>query len=286
VPLEAVTLTEAPPVPTVPTPVAPAPPPVQAAPTATPPPQQQIVEREMTPLPSADILQPTASASRQYRFSVTINGLRGNDTLQFADTNQFELFKEPAQIESIYSDPRSQGYELGIQYRVAGPFALGATVQRFENDRSASYTASLPHPFFFDRFRELTGTASGLSHEEMAVHLDAVVTKTWGPVTLEGFGGPSWFRTRSEVLVDVLYDETFPYNEVAFRGVEGRIVESQPIGYNVGVSATFRVASIFGVDLGVRYSEAQSKLLLDEGRELNLEAGGLSFGAGLRFLFP
>jgi hypothetical protein len=271
-PLEVVRVVDAPP---------PSPP---EAPPQRPP--QTIVERELTPLPSPDIVRPTVSTSRQYRFSVALNGVRGNDALRFTDTNQFELFKEQARIESVYSDPRPQGYELGVHYRIAGPFAIGATVQRFDNDRSASYRASLPHPFFFDRFRELSGTTSSLSHEEMAVHVDAVVTKTWGPLTLEGFGGPSWFQTRTEVLVDVLFAETFPYDEVAFQGVEGRTIETRPLGFNVGASATFRVVSFFGVDFGVRYSEARASVPVDEGREINLEAGGLSFGAGLRFLFP
>ncbi len=58
------------------------------------------------------------------------------------------------------------------------------------------------------------------------------------------------------------------------------------MAFNVGVSATFRIASIFGVDFGVRYSEARSKIFAEEGREIELDAGGLSVGAGLRFLFP
>ena len=277
-PLEVVTIPEAPPV---------------AAPPETPPPppprpQQTIVERELTPLPATDtdIIQRRAPSPRQYRFAITLNGIQGTESLSFTDTNRFNLFKEPAQIESVYSDPRSGGYELGAQVRIVGPLAVGATVQRFENDRSASYTASLPHPFFFDRFRELSGTASGLTHEELAVHLDAVFTKTWGPLTLDAFGGPSWFQTKTEVLVDILYEEVFPYNEVLFQGVAGRVLEARPIGFNVGASATFRIAGFFGVDFGVRYSEARSKLLIEEGREIALDAGGLSVGLGLRFLFP
>lgn len=289
-PLEVVTIPVAPPV--AAPPETPPPPPLTAPPAAPPPPPQQtIVERELTPLPAADTdiaidtIQPSAP-SRQYRFSIAINGAQGADTLQFTDTNQFELFKEQAQIESVYSDPRPRGFELGVQYRIAGPIAVGATVQRFASARNASYSASLPHPFFFDRFRELSGAASGLTHEETAVHLDAVVTKTWGPLTLEGFGGPSWFQTKTEVLVGILYEEAFPFDEVLFQGVEGRVLENQPLGYNVGASATFRIASIVGVDFSVRYSEARSKLFIEQGREIELEVGGFRFGAGLRFLFP
>lgn len=293
-PLEVVTIAEAPspPSPTVsppppprePTPP-PEPPPALPVP-AAPPPRERVVEREPAAVPAAELIRPAETPTQRYRFSVTVNGVQGADVLQFADTNRFELFREPARIESIYRDPRPQGLEIGVHYRVAGPFAVGATWQRFDHDRTASFTASLPHPFFFDRFRELSGTESGLSYEENAVHVDAIVTKTWGPLTLEGFGGPSWFETRTEVLVDILYDETFPYNEVSFRGVEGRVVDDRPLGYNVGASATFRVASIFGVDFGVRYSAARSNLFIEEGREVELDVGGLRFGAGLRFLFP
>jgi hypothetical protein len=186
----------------------------------------------------------------------------------------------------VYRDERRQGYELGVHFRFAGPFAVGATVQRFENDRDASYTASLPHPFFFDRFRELSGVASGLTYEELAVHVDAVVTKSWGPLTVDAFAGPSWFRSRTEVLIDLDYDEVFPYDEVFFRGVQGRVLESEPIGYNVGASVTFRIARIFGVDFGARYSEARSKLFVEDGRDVELDLGGLNVSAGLRFLFP
>lgn len=291
--LEVVTVAEAETVAPIPAPPEnPTPTPIETpAPTTTPPPPPQIVERELTVIPPAsaseDILEPPrSSSSPAHRFAITLNGVRGTDTLSFADTNQFELFKESAQIESVYRDPRAQGYELGAQFRFAGPFAIGATVQRFDNDREASYTASLPHPFFFDRFRELSGAASGLTHEELAVHLDVAITKTWGPLTVDAFGGPSWFRTKTEVLVDVVYDEVFPYDEVFLRGVEGRVLASEPIGFNVGARATFRVASIFGVDFGVRYSEAHTKLFVEEGREIGLDAGGLSVGAGLRFLFP
>ena len=182
--------------------------------------------------------------------------------------------------------PAPKATSSAPQFRIVGPLAIGATVQRFENDREASYTASLPHPFFFDRFRELSGATSGLTHEETAVHLDVVFTKTWGPLTLDAFGGPSWFETKTEVLVDVLYEEVFPYDEVSFQGVEGRVLESRSIGFNVGASATFRIAGIVGVDFGVRYSKAGSKLFVEEGREIELDAGGLSVGAGLRFFFP
>jgi len=247
------------------------------------------------PRPKAPPPPPPASSRRTEanlgrpppRFSVSLNGALGSEAFQLSDVNRFELFKEPAQIESVYRDPRrSQGIELEAQYRFAGPLAVSGAVERFRNDRNAAFRASLPHPFFFDRFRELSGTESGLTYEETALHLDGVFTKTWGAFTFDAFGGPSWFATRTEILTSVLYDETFPFNEVVFEGVEARVFDSRPFGYNAGGAATVRIAGIFGVDFRVRYTRARTQVILDDGRAIALEAGGLRLGAGLRFLFP
>lgn len=289
-PLEIVAIAPEPPV-AAPPPIDPPPRVAETRPTPAPPPPgvppapQVIIERDVAP-PRAEAMPLPAPSDRRHRFSISLNGVTATETLQFTDTNQFELFKEQAQFQSVYRDPRSQGLELGAQVRIAGPFAVGGAVQIFRHDREAVYQASLPHPFFFDRFRELSGSESGLTHEETVVHLDAVLTQTWGPVTVDAFGGPSWFRTRTEVLVDVVYDEVFPYDDVLFQGVEGRVLENQPIGFNVGASATFRIASIFGLDFGVRYSEARAKLFVEDDRRIELDVGGLRFGAGLRLLFP
>ena len=267
----------APPLPAVrePPPAPPAaPPPAPPAPPVTP-----IAPRRSEPMPEPGRTAP--------RFSISLNGAVGTEAFVLFDVNRFELFKEEARIESRYRERRRpQGLELQAQYRIAGPFAVSGAFERFRSDRDAVFRASLPHPFFFDRFRELSGTESGLTYEENAVHVDAVFTRTWGFFTLDGFAGPSWFQTRTEVLTDVVYDETFPFNDVTFEGVEARIFESRPIGYNAGAGATFRLGGIFGINLRVRYSRARTELVLDDGRAIELEAGGLRLGAGLRFLFP
>ena len=256
----------------------PAPPPSPAA-----PPPETVVELE--PAPSRAPVSPL-SPSRQHRFSITLNGAVGTHTSAFSDVRRFELFREQARIESLHRQPRAQGYEVGAQYRIAGPLAVGGAVQLFRNDREASYVASLPHPFFFERFRELSGTETGLTNEELAVHLDVFVTKTWGDFTFDVFGGPSWFSTRTEVLVDVLYGEAFPFDAVELQRTQLRVLENRPRGYNFGASATVRITSIFGLDLEARYSKARATFLVEGAREIELDVGGLRLGAGLRLLFP
>ena len=263
-------------------PRAPEPPPKPPPPPAPPSPETVVA---LEPAPSRAPVSPL-SPSRQHRFSITLNGAVGTHTSAFSDVRRFELFREQARIESLHRQPRAQGYEVGAQYRITGPLAVGGAVQLFRNDREASYVASLPHPFFFERFRELSGTETGLTNEELAVHLDMFVTKTWGDFTFDVFGGPSWFSTRTELLVDVLYGEAFPFDAVELQRTQLRVLENRPRGYNFGASATVRITSIFGLDLEARYSKARATFLVEGAREIELDVGGLRLGAGLRLLFP
>jgi len=256
---------------------------------ASAPPSQEtrVVEEQIHAPPEASLSAPPPLERRpDHRLALFVNGVVGTELRQFGDMNRFDLFSEEAQIESRYSDARAQGPEVGGLFRVAGPIGVGASVELFRNDRDAFYTASLPHPFFFERYREISGALSDLAHEETAVHVDATVSKSLGPLTLDVLAGPSWFFTRTDVLGDVSYDEVFPFDNVIPQGVQSRSFENRMLGFNVGASATYRIGGILGFDLAVRYSRAQMRFLLDEGRELELQAGGLRLGAGLKFLFP
>ena len=143
------------------------------------------------PAPPSSVMATIPSTSEPYRFSVYVNGAVGTEQVHFAETRSFELFSEQASIDSVYRDPKQQGVELGGFFHLKGPIGVGASVEHFQNNREAIYSASIPHPFFFDRFREISGAASGLTSQETAAHLDAFVTKTWGPISVDFFGGPS-----------------------------------------------------------------------------------------------
>ena len=226
------------------------------------------------------------SKRADHRFAFFVNGALGTSTLDFTDTRRFELFLEGAIFDQRYRSPESLGIEVGAFVRIKGPIGFGASVELMRNDNEAAYSAVLPHPFYFERNRELSGRLSGLVHEEQALHLNAVLSKTWaGRLTVDFFGGPSLFLTKTEVLVDVPYTETYPYDTVVPGNVETRLLKDDPLGYNVGAGATLRLAGPLGLDFGFRYSKAQIRLGPSEERTIEFLAGGLRFGAGLRFLF-
>ncbi len=229
---------------------------------------------------------PVDSHRPSHRFAFYVNGALGTSTLDFTDSRRFDLFLERASFDQRYRSPESLGMELGAFVRIKGPVGFGASVELLRNDNEAAYSAVLPHPFYFERNRELYGQLSGLVHEERALHLNAVLSKTWaGRLTIDVFGGPSLFLTKTEMLVDVPYRETYPYDTVVPGNVETSLFKDEPFGFNVGAGATLRLAGPLGLDFGLRYSKGQIRLSPSEDRTIEFLAGGLRLGAGLRFLF-
>ena len=235
----------------------------------------------MTPRP------PAVEVGRSpHRVALFVNGSLATSPLGFAESRSFELFREPARIDNVYEAPRTSGLELGAFLRLRGLFGIGGSVELFRNDNEGAYEAFLPHPFYFERYRRFSGLRNGLSYTERAIHVDGVVSKTWRDrLTLDVFGGPSFFLTKTELLLDVLYSEVYPYDAVVPSGVEPAVFEDRPLVYNVGATATYRVAGRVGVDFGFRYSTARIHLEPGEQRRIAFDAGGLRAGAGLRFFF-
>jgi hypothetical protein len=144
----------------------------------------------------------------------------------------------------------------------------------------------LPHPFFYDRLRELSGEQP-LSRSERALHLDPVLSLHFGPrLSVDAFSGVSLFFTETELLDEILYEEVFPYDSLVSKGTTLRRMVARPLGYNLGVSTTLRLLGVLGMNFGLRYSRAEVPLDLAEGRETHFDIGGLRFGAGLSILIP
>lgn len=238
------------------------------------------------PEPRAPRTAPRRPSEPRYRLALFANGSAMTRPLEFAESRQFLLFEEQARVDTRYRDPMRPGVELGGLVRIAGPLGVSASVELFQHDRDAAFDAFLPHPFLFDRAREISGSRSNLSHREHAVHVDGVITGRWGDVVLDVFGGPSLFLTRTELLTDVRYSEVFPFDQVIPLGTEEQVFEDRPLGFNLGAHATYRLAGPFGATLGARFSRARVRITPGEGRTVEFDAGGLRVAAGLRLLFP
>jgi hypothetical protein len=193
---------------------------------------------------------------------------------------------EESRFESDYRFENAPLYDVSGGVRVAPYFALGIGMSRFMIEETASVSAQVPHPLFFDRDRSISGASPPLTREETAIHLQALVVLPVTPAfTVTGFGGPTFFAVKQQLVTDVNFTHAYPYDTAEFSSAVTSQESSDAAGFNVGVDVAFYFTGNVGVGWLTRYSRAMVELPSATGETLDIEAGGLHTTVGLRLRF-
>ena len=193
---------------------------------------------------------------------------------------------EQARFESDYRFENAPLFDVSGGVRVAPYFALGIGVSRFMIEETASVSAQVPHPIFFGRDRSISGASPPLTREERAIHLQAlVVLPVTRSFTVTGFGGPTFFEVKQQLVTDVNFTHAYPYETAEFSSAVTSQESSDAAGFNVGVDVAFYFSGNVGVGWLTRYSRAMVEVPSASGETLDIEAGGLHTAVGLRLRF-
>ena len=129
-------------------------------------------------------------------------------------------------------------------------------ISHFTVDSRATVTSSVPHPFFLQRHRQVTGEPDGLRREETAVHIQAQYQlPPFGRLHVVLAGGPSIIDVKQTVVIDVNYTEEFPYDTATFTGVDSKRGTGTATGFNVGVDFQWMFNPNLGVGALVRITQ-------------------------------
>lgn len=191
-------------------------------------------------------------------------------------------FGEPATIDTTYHVKTAPGFALGGGVRVWRRLAIGIEVSRVSHADDADVSAKVPHPFFFNQPRSVSGTATGLNRAELGIHvLAAWVAPLSNRWQLALSGGPSWINVDQDLVTDVTVTQTYPYDTATFAGVTTQKITKNHAGFNVGAEADFLFTPRAGLAFGARYSHARVPL----SSTASTDAGGGHVSAGLRLRF-
>jgi hypothetical protein len=153
-----------------------------------------------------------AQAATDRRFILSVNGGVQAMPNEFSQTGTFTEFFEEGTFTADYelkSPPQVDGALLMRMWR---QMHIGAAVSYLDGNADTDITASVPHPFFFNRHRAVSG-ASELKRRETATH----VLLAW-PFALSDSlvvlisAGPTFFHVEQDVVDDIGYDHSFPFN--------------------------------------------------------------------------
>jgi hypothetical protein len=233
-------------------------------------------------VPSAAEEPPAPTEPKGHIFASALYNVQ---TFDFSQVETFPLNEEEARFRSTWSNESGLAFGVGGSYAVHRGLRLGLALEFVQTDASETFTAELPHPFFFGEDRWIGGEASGLSYRERVVHVLVGYSKSFGRLVLAVSGGPSFFSTRTELIEDFTFTESYPFDEATLRTVQTATCDASKVGLNLGGWLGYRVTDFLALGLDVRFSRATPRFTTSGGNEIDVSAGGLRTGGGVLFVF-
>jgi hypothetical protein len=205
---------------------------------------------------------------------------------EITDRFEFQRFVETATVDVDYDAEPGVFFDGGVGVLLWKRLGAAVGFSRFTHDGSAQIEAHIPHPFFDNRLREISGTAETVTRNETGIHMQATVTAEAGDKFIVIVsGGPSYLRVDQDLVTGVQYSESFPFDEATFTAADLTRTNGSALGFNAGADLLWMAGRQWGIGGMVRYSRATVDLDTDDGRTISTKAGGVQVGAGIRLRF-
>jgi hypothetical protein len=226
-----------------------------------------------------------AAAQPQERVFVSFNGGTQVTKNPFTDRVEFDLNRETGTTESDYPVEGGLVIDGSIAVRLWKDLAAGVAISHFTRDEVVGTVSRVPHPFFFEMPREVTGDAS-VTRTERAVHVQAIYRfRAAGPITVALFGGPSFLRVEQDFVTSIQYNEEFPFDTATFRQAVTESGSGSAVGFNAGADVAWMFTRNVGIGGLARFAKATIDVDLPGGRTRAVDVGGFTGGGGLRLAF-
>jgi Outer membrane protein beta-barrel domain len=227
-----------------------------------------------------------AAAQSQDRFRLVIDGGAIINAESFGQ--DFTLTKNVESTPVTTELTRETGgfVEAGGRVRVLPSLWVGVLGFAASSKAEGTLTAGVPHPFYFNQRREVSGDLSSLDHSESGVHVEVAYAVPLGDSTeVQVFGGPSYFNVTQTVVTDFTYSDSYPYDTAQFQSATTTDASESGLGFNVGGEVTWRLSRSLQVGGLIRYSQVTVTLSPAPGNDVELRGGGLNLGAAVRVGF-
>jgi len=204
----------------------------------------------------------------------------------FTSNVTFKLYREDGTFTATY---RFSGAALiagrgGV--RVWRNLGLGVGVSRAGLAGEADISARLPHPFHFNQFRNVSGTATNLNREEVMTSAElSWLHRLTRSCDVMLFAGPAYFSTHQDMATLPRYTETYPFDSATFAGVESTVVRETGVGFTAGLDLSYLFNKHVGLGGLVRFSRATATSPAAAGSVSSVRLGGIQASAGLRVRF-
>jgi hypothetical protein len=203
----------------------------------------------------------------------------------FASTADFTVHAEDATLNADATIGIGPAFGARGGMRVWKNLAVGGGLEVVSTSQELAMTGRLPHPFQFDRYREVNGTADGLARTETLVAFEVSwLVALARRLDMFVFAGPAYIAVRQDMATRIQFNQSYPYDTATFSGVETASVSGGGVGATGGIDVSYLVTKRLGIGGGLRYSYA-SATLKPSARPATVGLGGLQAAFGARVLF-
>jgi hypothetical protein len=228
----------------------------------------------------------TAAGGPDGRVRISLNAGYQTTETSFEQTRTFEEYYEQGSLSLSRTVPAAPVYNAGVMVRVWRGLEFGLAGSYLTDTGGGAVTAQMPHPFYFDRDRTISGEADRVDRTETAGHVQIgwmLPITNWLEITLSA--GPTVVVVEQAFVTSVAYTDSYPFDTAAFDGAVTERVRDTAVGYNAALDLTWRFSSHFGLGGEIRYSRATEDLEPSGGDPVSIRTGGLHAGGGIRLVF-
>ena len=228
----------------------------------------------------------TASSRTARRFQLLVNGGFGSGGRSFGELATFTEFLEQGSSRRDYDGSGGFVFEFGGIYSITSEIGILGSFELFSGDNDAVFEEIVPHPLLFNQSRSVGSELAGLSYRENALHLDVVYSIERPAITVDLFGGPSIFFTKTELVTNVTTSSSYPFDALDLGSTSTAKFSESPFGFNVGAALTYRFTPVVGASVQGRFSRASVSLEAQPDSDpLEFDTGGFRVSFGLRLSF-
>lgn len=202
----------------------------------------------------------------------------------FTDAATIRRNAENGRLETSYDVGGGLAFDVSGSYVIWRNLAVGAGLTLFSKSTTTTIDAQVPHPFFFNQPRTVTGEFEG-DRSETAVHIQAKwLVPVNDKVLVTIFGGPSFFTVKQDIVNDFEYSESYPFDTATFTRAIAASQSESAVGVNVGADFAYFLSPNVGVGGVAQYSGATVEMTTPSGTA-DVKAGGFQVGGGVRLRF-
>jgi hypothetical protein len=204
----------------------------------------------------------------------------------FTGVTTFRTNLESGTLSTDYRFRRGALFDVGGGVRIWRNLGVGASVSYLTRHDDLEVSAKVPHPFFFNQLRPVSGPVPGVERREIGAHIDAVWTIPAGTHLQIGvLGGPSFITARQGLVTAVNITETYPFDTPTFTSAETARQSRHGIGFHAGIDASYLFDRRIGIGGVARFTRARATFDLADGGTVRADLGAAQVAGGLRVRF-